>query len=422
MNKLFRLTCCLAFAFAPLASARAQLVSPWFRGTAQSWKTLTETSFSAARLSGAKLSTPLSGISTGYAVKTTVPNWLKHRLSHSNTFSRMEKEIFTVHPANPAAVTGKLTFFSDRDALLAANAAEGEINSLAFARHQELLRNTLAEVEDFSRGQIAGQIHNSVFHQEELARLLKDPSQPAAFVLTRREVEQFPALSLTEQQSFAQNTWRQTTLRMAELLSQNPQVITTQNYAEYYYLKLRQRYFATLCQVLARAQTPRKTIIVRVHKKIALDFLPDNAAALTDAQRLGKLHFDLGLLQANAKSAMPELVALKAEIARQTELYQPYAVAEAFGLPYEQVLKHSVYHANIYFNEEEAQAINLLTSQQTVNELPGKIARIQAKRQELLAGKTLSPEGYVHYYRLTAQEEFLQSRLARAKFFLQYLP
>lgn len=425
MTKLFSLRsiCCLLFALTAPLCARAQLVSPWFRGSPQAWKTLTETSFSAPRLTAARLSVPLSGLSTGRAVKTTVPNWLSHRLSHSNTFSRMEKEIFTVHSANLPAVTGKLTYFSDRDALLAANAANHEINPDAFARHQQLLKHTLAEVEAFSREEIAAQIQRSVFSAEELQRLLKDPSQPAAFVLTAWEVKQFPALSLEQQRAFALNAGQNATSRMLELLRQNPQTIPTRHFSEYYYLKLRRRYFSLLYKALTHAQTPRKTLIVRVHKTIPLAFLPQPNIPLTDAQRLGKLHYHLGLLQANGHHSAADLVALKTEIARQTELYQPYALAEAFGLPYEQVLARSVYGADLYFSEQEAQNIMALSWQQTLDELPAKIARVQTKMKEMQSRKTiLSPQEYADYFRLAAQHEFLQARLAQAKFFLLHLP
>lgn len=417
-----RLACCLFLTFVPLAPVRAQLVSPWFRGTAQSWKALKEASFSAARLSATPLSLPLSGLSTGYAVKTTVPNWLTHRLSHSNTFSAMEKGIFKTHPANTVAVTGKLSYFWDRDALLAASAAPGEINEKAFDRHQQLLQNTLAEVETFSLEEISSQFHSSVFSQEEMLRSLKDPLQPQAFILTRREVDEFPQLSLQEQREFAKNAWQQASIRLMGLLTQDPQTITTHAFSDYYYLKLRQRYFVTLLQVMERAQTPRKTIIVRIRRKIPLAFLPDVGQSLTDAQRLGKLYFHLGLIQAHGQQATPEGIALKAEITRQTELYHPYALAEAFGLPYEQVLRSHVYNANLYFSEEESARINLLTSALAVDELPAKIAQLKTHKQELLSTKTASPDVYVHYFRLHAQEEFLLTRLARAKFFLQHLP
>lgn len=416
----FRLACCLFFILAPFFSARAQLVSPWFRGTAQSWKALKETSFSAARLAATPLSAPLSGISTGYAVKTTVPNWLAHRLSHSNTFSAMEKELFKTHPANTTAVTGKLSYFWDRDALLAANAAPGEINENAFTRHQQLLQNTLAEVEIFSLEEISSRLCSSVFSQEELLRTLKAPTQPQAFILTRLEVEEFPQLSLQEQREFTINAWRQASNRLTELLNQEPQTLPTHAFSDYYYAKLRLRYFATLFQVLEHAQTPRKTIIVRVLRKIPLDFLPDAGQPLTDAQRLGKLHFHLGLMQARGRQLSAEAVALRAEITRQTELYHPYALAEAFGLPYEQVLRSPIYNANLYFGEEESARINNLTSEQAVNELPAKITQVQEQMRELLGAKPAPPDVYVRYFRLQARETFLLTRLAQAKFFLKY--
>lgn len=422
MKKLswFRFTCCLCFLLMPLASARAQLVSPWFRGTPQSWKVLTETSFATPSLNATRLSVPLSGLSTGYTVKTTVPNWLKHRLSHSNTFSRMEKDLFKIHPTNLTAVTGKLSYFLDRDALLAANVMRGEINEHAFSRHQELLQNTLAEVENFGHEQITSRFSNTILTQEEQERILKDPAQPPAFIVSHREIERFPTLSLAEQQLFAQKALQDASRNLADILRQNPQEIPTHVYSNYYYYKLRQRYFSMLCKVMERAQAPRQTIIIRVRKKISLSFLPESEQLLTDAQRLGKLYFHQGLMQANTQSATTDLVALQTEIARQTELYNPYALAEAFGIPYEKLLSQRNYLANIYFAEEEAAYINTLTSYQALEELPAKITHVQTQQNSLLAAKTLSLDGYVHYFRLVAQEQFLKTRLAQAQLFSRY--
>lgn len=417
----FRFLCCLFFILTPLAQAHAQFVSSWFRGTAQSWKLLTETSFSAARLSATRLITPMSGLVTGSAVKTTVPNWLRHRLSHSGTFSAAEKNILTVHPANPTAVTGKLSYLWDKNALLAANASAGEINEKAFLRHQQLLQNTLAEVENFSREQLSAHFYSAIFSKEEIFRSLKDPFQPQPFILTRREVEQFSQLSLPEQRTFAHRAWYHATVKLSELQLQNLQKLSTQAYSDYYYFKLRQRYFAALYQAVRDAATPRKTIIIRIRRKIPLDFLPESDRALTDAQRLGKLHFHLERLK-KGTTDMDEKVALKAEIVRQTELYHPYALAEAFGLPYEDVLKTPIQNASFYFTKKEADELNLLTSQQAVDELPAKIARIQTHMETLLGEKNPSLEDYVYYFRLYAREQFLQTRLARAKFFLQHLP
>nr|QGT50693.1 hypothetical protein Elusimicrob1349_1630 [uncultured Elusimicrobia bacterium] len=410
---------CILF---PALETRGQAVSPWFRGSAQAWKTLTEKSFSAAQLTATPLIRPMSGLSTGRTVKTTIPNWLSHRLSHSNTFSRMEKDLFKLHPANPAAVSGKLSYFWDRDALLAASTASGEMNQNAFDRHQELLEQTLAEVEDFNREYLSEHFNSPVFAQEELLQLLKDPAQPPAFILTRREIETFPTLTLSEQQAFSQQAWRNASARLAELLQMDPQTLSTQSFSNYYYLKLRQRYFTTLYQVLQKAQSPRQTAIVRVRKKLPLDFLPESEQALTDAQRLGKLHFYADLMQSHGKTFTPDFITLKTELARQQELYYPYAVAEAFAQPYENVLMRRNYPAELYFNAEDAAALSLLTSQEAVNKLPQKIARVQANKQNLLADKTPTPDAYIHYFRLAAQEEFLKTRLARAQFFLQYLP
>lgn len=415
----FRLACCALFLCVSALSLRAQTVSPWFRGVPQTWKMLTEKSFSAVNTIKTPLLPPLSGRYTGYAVKTTVPNWLSHRLSHSHAFSVMEKNIFKTHPHNISAVTGKLSYFWDRDALLAASAGEEGIDQKAFNRHQELLQNTLAEVESFSREEIASSYHSALFSDEETARLLADPAQPPAFVLRAKEAADFAALSLEEQKAFAYNAWQKATLLQTELLKTDPQKLSTQHFSDYYYLKLRRTYFTLLLRTLNHATEPRRTMIIRIRKHIELNFLPESDMFLTDAQRLGKLYFYTD----HAKSfglTIENIVALKAETARQEKLYEPYALAEAFEQPYEKALQPGS-ASDILFGAEEAERLRLLTSRQAADELPAKIAVLQT------AMNNVRPNGeetdfYVCYFRLHAQQTYLKARLAQAHFFLNHLP
>ncbi|MGN0024300.1 MAG: hypothetical protein ACI351_02585 [Candidatus Avelusimicrobium sp.] len=414
----FRLACCVLFLCVSALSLRAQTVSPWFRGVPQTWKMLRETSFSAANAVKTPLLQPLSGRYTGYAVKTTVPNWLLHRLSHSNTFSAMEKEIFKKHPANTVAVTGKLSYFWDRDALLAASAGRGEINQKAFARHQELLQNTLAEVEAFAGSEIASAYNSTLFSPEEISRLMADPAQPPAFVVTAREAAEFAALSLEEQKAFTQNAWQKTTLLQTELLKTDPQKLSTQHFSDYYYLKLRRNYFSLLHRALEHAAAPRRTLIIRIRKRLTLDFLPENDMFLTDAQRLGKLYFYTD----HAKSfglTIENIVALQTETARQENLYIPYARAEAFEQPYEKALQRGS-ESDILFGEEEANRLRLLTSRQAADELPAKIAALQTAMDNARPNGAAA-DFYVYYFRLHAQQNYLQTRLAQAHFFLNHI-
>lgn len=415
----FRLLCCFLVLYTGGFSLHAHSGPIWFRGLAQTWKTLTGKSFSVANIAKTPLISPLSGRHTGYAVKTTVPNWLSHRLFHSTMFSAMEKNIFKTHPDNISAVTGKLSYFWDRDALLASSAAEGEINQQAFARHQELLQNTLAEVEAFAVEEIASNYHSQIFSKEETVRLLQDPSQPPAFVLSARESAEFVTLSLEGQKVFAQNAWKQAILMQAELLNTDPQLLVTQHFSDYYYFKLRQHYFALLQIALEHASVPRRTLIIRVRKRITLDFLPENDLFLTDAQRLGKLYFYADHAKAFGLT-MENIVSLKAETARQEHLYKPYALGEAFEQPYEKALQQGS-EGKILFGAEEDNRIRLLSPRQAVDELPAKIAALQTAMDKA------RPNGaetnfYVYYFRLHAQQFYLQTRLAPAQFFLKHLP
>jgi len=406
-----------ALCLTPFFSVRAQGVAAWFRGSAQTWKLLTETSFSAAKFSRVGLSVPLSGVSTGYAVKTTVPNWLSYRLSHSNTFSAAEKKLLTIHPNNPTATLGKLAYLWDRHAILYACSAPGETNTLAFNRHQELLQNTLAEAETFWKPELAKNFYISSFPPEKTGRLLKDPSQPPAFILRRSELEQFAQMTLEEQRAFALLQYRQAGETIARLLETSPETMETFRFSDYYYFKLRRSYFHTLLRVLQNAAAPRRTLIIRVKKRIALPFLPQPEQTLTDAQRLGKLHY-----YADHTAAAEERAALQTEIARQQDYYRPYALAEAFNAPYEAMLRHNASPADWMFGAEEAARIRLLDSRQAAEEIPGLLQKIHNHKKTLGAPKSDGVDFYTAYFRLCAQEEYLQTRLARANFFLSVRP
>ncbi len=423
MKKLtsFCLLCISLFLFVPAATCRAQAVSAWFRGTAQSWQTLTQTAFSAPKVMLSPLSRPLSGLSTGYTVKTTVPNWLNHRLSHSNTFCRMEKELFKIHPNNPSAVTGKLSYLLDRNTLLAESAAPGEINQKAFLRHQDLLQNTLAEVENYWEAALGERYHSTVFSKKEIANLLADPKQPPAFILSTNEINQFPLMTLQQQQAFTRRAAEDNTNALTELLSQNPEELSTSQFSHYYYLKLRQKYFTLLLRVMDAAQAPRQTLIIRVRKQIQLDFLPGKEAALTDAQRLGKLYFYKDHAKNHSSDGINEqLVALKSEIARQEKIYAPYAQAEAFNIPYELVLTHPQTVHTYALGAAEAERLKTLTNRQITEEVPVLIQQTQAYKNALLSAKNTGTDFFIHYYRLCVKEQILQTYLARSKFFLEH--
>lgn len=416
MLKLFplRFACCLFFTLAPLLPVHAQLVSPWFRGTKQSWEILKKTSFDVSRLSTTPLVYPMKGTVTGFKVKTTVPNWLKFRLSHSGTLSAMEKEIFKIHPNNPAGVAGKLTYFWDRDALLAHTAQPEEIHTDAFLRHQDLLQNTLAETEAYWKEEFFSQLGSSMLPREEMLKLIGDFTQPPAYILKQDEINQFTGLTLQEQRSFVRRELQHSTNYLSGLLAQNPQEIPTRDYALYYYHKLRVRYFALLERFLSSAQMPRHTLIIRVKTSLPLPFLPQSGELLTDAQRLGKLYFYAERLKASAPNT--QTVALQAEIARQEKLYSLYAEAETFHIPYETVLRRPRTIYDYALGTAEAERLNTLSYKQLAEELPERIQQVQTQKRLITASS--NQDFYIEYYRLCIKETILKTYLARAKFFL----
>lgn len=413
----------LFLALAPLPELRAQAVAPWFRGTARSWATLKASSFTLDKISRVPLIKPMSGLVTGKQVKTTLPNWLKYRLSHSGAFCKQEKEILSTHSTNTSALIGKLTYFWDRDALLSQSAANAEINPNALARHQQLLLGTLAEAEEYFLEDFPTTIHSYVFSKEDILNLLADPSQPPAYVLARRELEAFPQMTLEEQQNFVRQTLAQNLENLSELLTAGPDKLTTAQYTTYYLLKLRRQYFTLLERVINAAQKPRNTIIIRVKKQIPLPFLPHNESRLTDAQRLGKLYFYADSMRQRGEAGPTEpFIALQAEIARQEKLYQPYAQAEAFNIPYEAVFLHQADIAAYALGPETAERLKALSNIQAIEELPELILQAQAHKNTLLGQTPSGPDFYTHYFRLYLKKNILKTRLARAQFFAKYAP
>ena len=282
--------------------AQGQLVSPWFRGGKAVWEAL----LNKAKLPAAgkaAFSQPLSNAATGYAVKTTASNWLRHRVAHSGVFSRMEKETLLQPNHTPKMQLGKIAYFHDRDARLfnwvpSQPGAKAEEN--AFWRHQNILANTLAELETFYRRELPEAFASSVFSKEQVARLMEDPIQPPAFVLYPKEIARFASLkTLAEQQAWAVQTLQAVWGDLNALLAKHPTRLQGNEFERYYIQKLRLLYFMTVQEVLAKATEKRPSLIVRRKRALKAD-LP---GAERPEKALLKIREGLGLY-ANLRPAI----------------------------------------------------------------------------------------------------------------------
>lgn len=409
---------------------QAQLVSPWFRGGKHVWEALLHKA--KLPVSGAAaFSTPLSQAATGYAVKTTAHNWLRHRVAHSGVFSRMEKEALLQKTQNIKMQLGKVAYFHDRDARLfnwlssqpGASAAEA-----AFWRHQNILANTLAELEAFYRGDLPDVFASSVFSREQVAQLLEDPVQPPAFVLYPKEIAHFAALStLAEQQAWAAQALAQTRGDLNALLAKDPVHLQPGEFARYYTQKLRLLYFLTLQEVLSKATDKRASLIVR-RKRILKARLPGADRPMTDAQRLGFLRYHLdkqaaaGPLATEGNGEFESYARLKSWLSRLAPIYEPYAVAEAFGARYEDALRLGPLWPDVIVGPQEGLALRRMTPQEGGKILPAKIAALE---KELAALRAQTPDDlafYTRYYRLDRQKALYESFQIRQRLLQRFHP
>ena len=162
---------------------------------------------------------------------------------------------------------------------------------------------------------------------------------------------------------------------------------------------------------------------------IAFEITQEAYESMTDAQRLGYLYFhNDAVAESIASSQAPAVVTgmqpiLQKELLRHIRVYNPYAMAQAFDIPYEKALSLRDYdRKKLFFNEDFIAYIDNSSSKELAETLPQHIEKVQ---QELAALRhtTPNPENldfYVNYYRLSAKAGFLQSLLSVAKTNLKY--
>jgi len=147
--------------------------------------------------------------------------------------------------------------------------------------------------------------------------------------------------------------------------------------------------------------------------------LPQAQELLTDAQRLGKLLF---YAQSGLFSGAQQEILL-AELKRQEDLFYSYAEAEAFDVPYHQVLDFYAntvskrFHripADKIFGQEAAKKIEALSGEQVVEQVPGVLEKINAQQVRMHSSSTPpTPEDYLEYFKTEYKKRFYQFLLYR---------
>ena len=224
--------------------------------------------------------------------------------------------------------------------------------------------------------------------------------------------------TLAEQKAWAQQTLSRIRADLNTLLGKDPTRLQNNEFERYYVQKLRLIYFTTLQEVLAGAKEKRPSLIVRRKRALKAN-LPGDDRPMTDAQRLGFWRYHLDKLA----SAQPLLsqsgdhfaqyTQLKSLLSRLAPVYEPYAVAEAFSVPYEQSLRLGTLWPDIIVGPQEGLQLRKMTAQESERQLP---AKIRALNQQLADLRTQTPEDlsfYTRYYRLEKQKALYESFLIR---------
>lgn len=416
-----RLLGLLMLALLLTSSVSAQVGPAWIRGTQQiSREAAQKHALTWQQLLHAPFSTPRMGPPTRYSVKTHIPNWLAHKLYHSRLVSPLEKNILKNDPGNSLAVSSKLQFFYDREALLASTLPKGQSaawNETAFKMHQELMQTTRREVEAFGVKQLSWALHqpSSFMTRQEIEDTLQN-SQLPAFILTRAELVEFPQLSLEQQRQYAWQVTTQSYQQILLWLQKDPGTLSSVQFEEFYRLKCRWYYFTQLTKVLRNATLPRASAVIRLRKTLPIDFLPEADQPLTDAQRLGKVQFYLDYYTQDVP--VPQRAEVLAKAKDHQRSNDCYAQAEVLHIPYEKLLGGRLLPCEAVLDSPMLDWLDKTPYREQV--LPLEQMLVKHEQQMASFRQTHSIPtlaDYAAYYRLTLKRSVLVGALARARLF-----
>lgn len=383
----------------------AQVTPAWTRHlTPARWQELSR-GVVLPRAQGSVLPLDLSRrITATQAIKTTDQNWIRHKVFYSGLFSKQEKDILLA-PAYAQATLGKVVYLHNKHAAfynqLTNRNANENISKEAFEKHQQILQELTGALQQHYLLQHPQWFASEVFSKEEIQRLQTLPAQPAAYVLTAKELAEFT--SLPSQQ--AQQNWTERKLKTAlweteHLLLKQTDTLTPAEFEKYYYAHMRLSYFKLLTRVLEQGTGKRASAMVRYKLP-----LKEGQTPLTDAQRGGKLLFE----------SSPQ----SQEFQTFEQNYGPYAAAEALGAPYKIALQYGA-NAPELLGMQKGQHLRQLPPQECLNEVLPKIAELETQLAQLRGQTPTDDNFYKTYYGVYAQLEIYQTLAARAKVMLHF--
>ena len=381
---------------------RAQRIPAWTRQlTPASWKALTrQTPFRAS--AKAPFIKFLRRNKATALVKSTDRKFIYHHVNYSGVFSKAEKELL-LKKSYPQATIGKMAYLHDKHAaffstIIARDASA--ISEAAFLKHQDTLEQLLTGLEQYYLESTREKFASDVFSIEEITRL-QTQAQPPSYLLSVRELRSFHELpSLAEQKAWVSSMIAQLEQEAQELLAKDTFSLQSAEFESYYVQNMRLAYFRSLAGVLERASKKRPSAIIRYRES-----LPGSTVELTDAQRAGYLQF---MADTTHDPAFTEYI-------KQFDVdYGPYAVAEALEVPYEVPLSLFM-QAPELLGAEEGARLRQLGHTTCLAELTPKIAQLDEQLANLRSHPSPTPEFYVSYYRVYAQQQIYKTLTARAR-------
>ena len=334
-------------------------------------------------------------------IKSTDWKFIYHKVYYSGVFSRAEKDLL-LRPNYEQATLGKLTYIHDKHAAFFNNLNKmpaAPVSQQAFWKHQNTLEELLRALETHYLVANQKKFASKIFSSQEIARLQANPTQPAAYLLTAKELNYFSQLpTLAEQQQWVSIMVDYLQKDIRSLLQKDTFRIRPVEFERYYVQNVRLDYFKTLTKVLARADKKRPSAIMRLKLPLSGQTQP-----LTDAQRAGYLQFMHDTQQGPSVD----------ELTNFNENYGPYAVAEALEVPYEIALQYGMYAPELL--GEVGARLRQLPPQSCLDELSSQIEQLEEDLARLREHPSHTPQFYVSYYQVYAKQKIYKTLTARAK-------
>ncbi len=336
---------------------------------------------------------------------STARKYIYHNAHFKQIFSRQEAN-FLLAEAAPQVTLGKIIFLHNQHAAFYNQLIQQHpdaIDTKAFELHQKTLEEMLVRLEDYYAPIQQKLFASQVFSPQQIAQLQVVPSQPRAYAFDTNSFVQFARLaSLGEQRSWVTQNINALQGDQNTLLNRPLDQISPEQFKNYYLNQIRLDYLAQLNKLLAKSVSKRPSLIMRFRNS-----LPGHNEPLTDAQRAGKFLFELDAFGFSYPSNSWQ---------RHFEkTYGPYAVAEAFNLPYEVVLKHSIYDPELL---PDGKHLRTLQPQDCLKQVQPLIKNLESQLNRMHRQDPTGNDFYAHYFRLYAQLQIYKGLEAQSLFFI----